>query len=318
MLTIEPFDYSLAAYEAIMVVDAAVFDEAPVPVEEWQHGDRTRNPAYPFQRDLIRRDGTIIGFGECGQRQWAFHPHKVDMRVFVDPARDAPDIRPAYLEHVLNRFRDLDLIAVTSGMLEDKPEAMRFFAEYGFEEVARDAISALDVSAFRAEAFAAVADRVRAAGIRILSLAELAGEDPEWQPRLFDLELAISRDIPTTGEKHAHTFETWQQMRLNGPAFDPAGWFVALDGAQYVGESQGNINPIAPGHFENGVTGVRREYRRRGIATALKVRLITYAQQHGVTRITTNNDARNPMFQLNLALGFQAEPAWVRVEKSLL
>ncbi len=84
-----------------------------------------------------------------------------------------------------------------------------------------------------------------------------------------------------------------------------------------MGESQGSISDTDPEHFQTSVTGVRPEYRRQGIATALKVRTITYAQRHGVKEIMTNNDLQNPMYQLNLRLGFRALPAWVRVEKAL-
>jgi mycothiol synthase len=65
------------------------------------------------------------------------------------------------------------------------------------------------------------------------------------------------------------------------------------------------------------VTTTRREYRRRGIATALKVHIIQFAKARGVQEIFTTNDAQNPMYQLNLALGFQPQPSWVRVEKAI-
>ena len=45
--------------------------------------------------------------------------------------------------------------------------------------------------------------------------------------------------------------------------------------------------------------------------------IVRYAQAHGVPEIWTTNDAQNPMYQLNLALGFQPKPSWVRVEKPL-
>ncbi|HYN89501.1 MAG TPA: GNAT family N-acetyltransferase, partial [Ardenticatenaceae bacterium] len=69
--------------------------------------------------------------------------------------------------------------------------------------------------------------------------------------------------------------------------------------------------------FHTGVTTVRREYRRRHIATALKVRAIRFAREQGAREILTNNDAGNPMYQLNLKLGFEPQPSWVRVEKKL-
>lgn len=67
-----------------------------------------------------------------------------------------------------------------------------------------------------------------------------------------------------------------------------------------------------------GVTATRREYRRRGLATALKLHIIQFAKAHGVQEIFTTNDSQNPMYQLNLALGFKPQPSWVRVEKQLM
>ncbi len=317
MLTIEPFPYTDEAYQVMAAIDAAVFGGHPVPVEELKHDDATRNPDFLFRRDLIRRDGDVIGFATYGQNQWAYHPQKVECRVFVDPRHDGPDIRPAYLAHTLATLRDRDIIAITSGMLEDKPEAMRFFAENGFVEVAREALSELDVPGFDPGRFAGLDARLQAEGIEIAGLPALQARDPDWRRKLYELELLISADVPSTGGKQPHTFESWVAARLDGPAFDPEGWFVALDGDRYVGESQGCVNRAEPDHFQTGLTGVRRDYRRRGIATALKLYVIEYARRHGIARIVTNNDSRNPMYQLNLALGFLPRPAWVRVEKTL-
>jgi GNAT superfamily N-acetyltransferase len=290
----------------------------PLPIAEYRHDDQTRRPDFPFQRDWIRRGGRAIAFVEWGQLPHAFHPQKYDVRIYVDPAHDAAGVRPFYLDHLLQQLRGRDVIALTSGMLENCAEAMRFFDAYGFVEVAREEISSLDLTTWDAAAFAGRLARVQQQGIRIVPLRALQAEDPDgWQRRLFELDTAISRDIPSTGEKQPHTFESWRQARITGPAFDPDGWFVALDGDRYVGQSQGYLNPAAPDLFENRVTGVLRDYRRRGIATAVKVHLLRYAQQRGARSIVTGNDANNPMYRLNLQLGFRPEPAWVRVEKAL-
>jgi len=63
--------------------------------------------------------------------------------------------------------------------------------------------------------------------------------------------------------------------------------------------------------LETGLTGVDRQYRRRGLATALKCQVIEVAQRLGARRILTSNEENNPMFQLNLRLGFEAQPAEV-------
>jgi mycothiol synthase len=49
----------------------------------------------------------------------------------------------------------------------------------------------------------------------------------------------------------------------------------------------------------------------------LKVCSARYAQQHGYRYITTDNEENNPMYRLNLQLGFEPLPAWVYYEKQV-
>ena len=103
---------------------------------------------------------------------------------------------------------------------------------------------------------------------------------------------------------------------LSGPSYNVDSWFVALDGARYVGMSQGRPNPVDPENMYSGLTGVVPSHRRLGIATALKLRVIAYTRQKGIKTLVALNEEHNPMFQLNLALGFKLKPAWVTYEKT--
>jgi len=58
------------------------------------------------------------------------------------------------------------------------------------------------------------------------------------------------------------------------------------------------------------LTGVVRTHRRRGVATALKVKGVEWARARGVRVIETDNEENNPMFDLNVALGYRPVPAW--------
>ena len=318
MVTIRPFDYGDDDYRWAIAINAAVFNEPPDRLEEWKHADQARDEAYPFYRDMVLRGERLIGYVETFQSPFAYHPRKVTTYMFVHPEHDGPDVRPTLLEQLLARFADRDLIGVMSGMLDDKPQAMRFFEEHGFERVAEEKLSKLDVTAFDPSAYADALARVAENGIEITTLRELRERDPAWRRKLYDLDVTVNRDIPSTGEKHYPDFDGWVEMRLETPAFDSDAWFVALDGERYVGHSQGSINrESTPVQFNTGVTAVRREYRRRGIARALKVHVISFTRREGVEEIFTTNDSQNPMYQLNLQLGFKPLPSWVRVEKRL-
>jgi predicted GNAT family acetyltransferase len=65
------------------------------------------------------------------------------------------------------------------------------------------------------------------------------------------------------------------------------------------------------------MTGVKRAYRRKGIATALKLRTVAFAQVQGAHLLMTSNNSANPMYQLNLKLGFQTYDAEIKLVKPM-
>ena len=63
--------------------------------------------------------------------------------------------------------------------------------------------------------------------------------------------------------------------------------------------------------IETGLTGVLREYRRKGIALAMKVRGIRWCAERGHATIRTANEAGNVgMLSINEVLGFVRQPSW--------
>ena len=51
-----------------------------------------------------------------------------------------------------------------------------------------------------------------------------------------------------------------------------------------------------------------KKFRRKGIATALKIKAIEKLLQKGVTEVRTDNEENNPMYKINVALGFKPVP----------
>ena len=60
-----------------------------------------------------------------------------------------------------------------------------------------------------------------------------------------------------------------------------------------------------------------RSHRRRGIGTALKIKAMEFADRVGATIIDTMNEENNPMYQLNIEMGFKEITAALTFEKHL-
>ena len=62
------------------------------------------------------------------------------------------------------------------------------------------------------------------------------------------------------------------------------------------------------------MTGVRRDWRGRGVATALKRAQITAAQEAGLRRLRTQNDlANSAMRRVNEKLGYLPRLTWIHL-----
>ena len=93
---------------------------------------------------------------------------------------------------------------------------------------------------------------------------------------------------------------------------------MALAGAEVVGYAQLTTTAAQPQAAFHDMTAVKRAWRGRGIAGALKRAQIAWAKEHGYERLETENEARNePIRRLNSALGYRPAPGHVILDGPL-
>ena len=84
---------------------------------------------------------------------------------------------------------------------------------------------------------------------------------------------------------------------------------IAVKNKKYIASTYLEVYPKAEPHKGwTGHLGVLREFRRQGIATALKIKAIEALLKKSVTEIRTDNEENNPMYKINVALGFKPVP----------
>ncbi len=88
-------------------------------------------------------------------------------------------------------------------------------------------------------------------------------------------------------------------------------YFVAVHNGAYVGVASHPSFGDTSETLRLGQTGVRRTYRRRTIALALKLRGVMYAREHGYAQMRTVNESSNHgILAINERMGFRKRPAW--------
>jgi ribosomal protein S18 acetylase RimI-like enzyme len=308
-------------FAPLVALGTAVFPDAPWNEDELRHWEATWDYTRYHRQRVIAEDnsGRLVGYGMIRHVPWEFDPQKYFLLVMVHPEVRRRGIGSAVYDDLLAILAQRDARVVHADVAkETMTDSIAFLTHRGFAEVARGFESRLDVAAFDFARFAGAAERVAAQGIVLTTLAAERERDPDALRRAYELELACGRDVPGIGEPTDVPFELFLQHSVERPTALPDAFFLAKDGDDYVGLSQLQRRLAQPAVLQQHLTGVRRGYRGRGIAMALKLQTVKYAQAHGYREIRTGNDARNrAMLRINEAMGYVKEPATITFEKPL-
>lgn len=306
-------------YAAVAAVSTAVFPEYPMSPDalryEEDHFDRTR---YVLRRYVAEVAGRIVGHGVYHHMPYRFHPGRFWMWVEVHPAHQRQGIGALLYDRILADLLGLGAVVINTSARETMPGSIVFLDKRGFREVMRSWESHLDVQSFDFAPFQEYTKRMDREGITITTLAEEKERDPKWLEKAYDLHTTVMADVPAHTPYTPPPMDEFVRNLIEHPNTLLDGYFVAKDGDRYIGESFLSRNKEEPDHLYQGLTGVRREYRGRGVAMALKLKTIKYARDHGYTMIKTWNATTNErMLAINARLGFVRQPAWIEFEKSL-
>ena len=138
----------------------------------------------------------------------------------------------------------------------------------------------------------------------------------ELEPAVYTAALEIARDVPTAQERfEIGSIEQWREHELPASTLRDCS-FVARAGADVVGYA--TLVDGEDGVGLHAMTGVRPDWRRRGIALALKQAQIEAAKAAGLRRLRTANAVQNPMLRVNERLGFRRDVDWLHLRGPLL
>lgn len=312
--TIRPFNPTPAEYEAILALRNALFPDNPSTVAIWQHGDASRLPDSKFERlVVVAEDGRLSAYAQFaettpGSGKFAFNWQQ-------RPSLWHGDLAESLYQEIISRISVYQPARLTIHVQESESEKLSFLRAHDFNLVLRSPLSHLNVAAFEAERFTAVLEKVSANGIRISQPPPGWQRDPDWQHLIHDLDWALMQHVPHHEPRRKTPFDQFVKEELHHPNFMPDGYFMAYDGDLPVGMTNFVKRGGTVERLGTSITGVMPAYRRRGIATALKVTSIRFAQRLGTKLIMTDNEENNPMYLLNLQLGFEPQPAWTDWEK---
>jgi RNA polymerase sigma factor (sigma-70 family) len=285
----------------------------------WMRGRKSFDEGRFIRRHYVVEhagNGQLLGYGAVEQ---SVYLPRYRLFMAVEPARLAEGVGDLLLERLTNDLTEVNAITVSLREHASRADLISFLAGRGFVETSRVLDMRLSLKEVDHSPHAPVAGRVAARGISITTLADERGRDPGCVERLYHFLNALKADDPA-------------QRQFEPPAYDPReariwfgkphvideAFFIAKRRDEYVGVTDLNLAEAFPGGLSHGFTGVSREHRRRGVATALKLRAFEYARGRGYRTVRAlNRPAHAPLIALDEKLGFRRRAEHVTLEKCL-
>ena len=273
----------------IVAIRNAVYPDDPVTVGDFvAWGEQARE-----KHDLLAADdGAFVGGARIYRGPERPNPWA---HIWVAPEQRRRGVGSALFGGLSQWASDRGDAELEAWVLEDEPSGIGFAQQHGFRETGRERELALDLTATDPP------DVQAPEGIEIITWAER----PELARGLFEVAREAIPDVPGEGDADLDSFEDWLAHDMQSAGDKPEATFVALAGDEAVGYSKFALTEAQPTVAHHDITGVKRAWRKRGIARALKATQIRWAHEHGYEQLRTRNEDRNaPIRRLNEEFGY--------------
>ena len=239
---------------------------------------------------------------------WHSRPGTGYGEVFVVPDRRGTGVGSALYERIAEWVQERGCITLETTVAEEDEGSLAWVDRRGFREVGRNSKMVLDLTAIDAPTI----DPPE--GVEIVTWAER----PELAPGLYAVACEAYADVPGDEGTPMDSFEEWLRKDMQGAGDRPDATFVALVDGEVAGYAKLSLSATDTEVAYHDMTGVRRDFRGRGIAGALKRAQIGWAREAGYEKLQTANEVRNePVRRLNARHGYRLAPGLVTLRESL-
>jgi mycothiol synthase len=285
--------------DAYVAVRNAIHPETPISIEahfaETRQDDRADLLAYLEDEPV----GTATGRRHFENRESPLA--YVSVRVLREARRRG--VGSALFGAISEHARSIGRTGLYTIVRLDDADSNAYLGKRGFEEVLR--LEEMSLSLADAQP-----DTTLPRGVQIVPF------DAELDERVHPVAVEIDRDIPTAEPVAALALDAWRD-RMLGPGVLRELSFVAFEDHEVVGYAI--LGEAEPGIAEHWITGVRRDWRGRGLGRALKARQIEAAGDAGLRELFGQYESVNaPMKRVYERLGYRPRLTWLHLSGPLL
>jgi len=248
---------------------------------------------------LAVENGEPVGTARAGRNPYAPNRKAAFANATVPTEHRRQGVGSALYVAVSEWARARRFDSLEGHLRDDDPGSLMWAQQRGFVETTRELRVELDLKANEPPPVEPPP------GIEIVSWSAR----PELARAMYEVACEAYIDIPGNEDDVMEPYEDWLAHDMGGPGDKPEATFVALAGDEVVGYAKFSLTDAQPTVAYHDLTAVKRAWRGRGIAGALKRAEIAWASKAGYERLSTTNEERNePIRRLNERLGYRPAP----------
>ena len=312
MLKIKKFTETDSEFRELARIDNLVnhdsIDHPDDDKRDWEIRDRS----LIRDRLLLYKDKILVGAMYYSQGREK-NKRTTFFTLNIDPAYNTHESRELLFNRMLEEIKLFGSNKILTGVY-DHPNydlVKQFLVDKKFKLVQTNREYSCDITKINIEKYQPLIKKLESEGIKFYDSKEEMKDWPNHYKKLEELTWTYHQDFPIpNGVKHTRTpFEQAMKIQRDFEQNYYGTEIVAVKDGGYIGSTDLEVYYKSEPHkaWTNGL-GVLKDYRRRGIATALKIKAIEKLIEKGVTEIRTDNEENNPMYKINVALGFEPAP----------
>ena len=303
-----------ADYADIVRVSNLAMPEYSLTVEQLQSWDQTLDPKCKLGYFIAEVDKQVIGYASYIQWIDVYHPQIFWITVQVHPNHQKQGIGTSLYNSLSSALTPYKPVAFKASIYDGHEGARIASQKLGFKEYSRRIESLCHLPTFEIKPYEPLIEKLRGEGVRFVPVSQLI-HDMDALVEIYNLQWALELDVPMDETLTQPSMNQWRKTVVDREMFMGDGSFVAMQGNEYMALTE--LFKYGEGYLYIEFTGTRPKFRRRGIATALKVLGMQWAKDKGFQSIGTTNDAANiDMISINQKLGFIAKSARLQIEKT--
>lgn len=265
---------------------------------------------------VLSNEGKMVGYGRCVSGSWdpSTKPGYFDIYVAVAKDWQGEKFGEAIVKYLAHYAQNNGGHVLTTTVKDSNFESIVLFEQLGFAKRIHNYMSVLDLLKFEPSAFRDALETVNSLHLKFATLANYPDTEETFNHFMdFFFELAV--DAPNS-DGFVEDRNTMKYILKNVAPWEPAGILLVVDGDRWIAMSVVIREPN--GWFNCVLTGVSRDYRRKGLATGVKVKAAEHAKNSGGKFLRTFNDSSNEkILRVNHRMGFEAQHGSFTLEKMI-